>query len=611
MGVASRFILQLRQPVYIYMFLICLAGTLLFGTTNHQLTLSYSLADWVLIYALAATVLILDHYTFQLPPDGNGQSMDSSVYLAVVFVFGESYSLFILLISSVIFLLYKRSIAWWKHLLNFSMYTLMIGGANFIYRLLGGEAGTFDITHLSAYIFGLTVYFSINALLIGFYFFLLYKGKIIEIMKSILTDAIFAYMSTLLLSLVLVILIVNNRSFGLFLFLSIAVLLSHAFRRLFVMYSQMSEKLNTDLRTGLYSHSYFEEKLDVYIKESREQNTPLSFALLDLDDFKKYNDAFGHPQGDRLLGFFGQIVKSECEPNQIFAARYGGEEFSIVMPGYTKEKAFEFIDGLRKKINDTPFEGVDVFPHGCISFSAGILEVNRESYEKSQLVDWADRALYVAKSKGKNTVCFYGEQSNLPQRLEHDINEIELQLKIFLSKDVYTFKHSKRVFSYAVDMAEVLNLNEEERRLLVLGALIHDIGKLEIPRDILNKKTKLTNEEWGIIKKHVQWGKEIVLSTNKYKDLAPLVELHHERYDGRGYPHGLKENEIPRLARVLCVIDSFDAMTTERPYQATKSFQEALKELSECSGSQFDPELVVNFIHYIESKTISGKTNFP
>nr|WP_268747730.1 HD domain-containing protein [Cohnella kolymensis] len=138
-----------------------------------------------------------------------------------------------------------------------------------------------------------------------------------------------------------------------------------------------------------------------------------------------------------------------------------------------------------------------MFPHGCVSFSAGLLEVNKESYDKSQLVDWADRALYVAKSKGKNTVSIHGEDNKLPQRLEHDINEIEQQLKFFLSKDVYTFKHSKRVFSYAVDMAEILHLNKEDRRLLVLGALIHDIGKLEVPRDILNKKNKAYERRVG------------------------------------------------------------------------------------------------------------------
>ncbi|WP_313731989.1 bifunctional diguanylate cyclase/phosphohydrolase [Cohnella nanjingensis] len=398
------------------------------------------------------------------------------------------------------------------------------------------------------------------------------------------------------------ILLVHNRTFGLFLFLAVAMLLSHAFRQLFNMYDQLNEKANKDQRTGLFNHSYFEEKLEDFIKEYRERGTTFSLALLDLDDFKKFNDKYGHPQGDKLLGFFGQMLKEVCEPDRLFVARYGGEEFAIILPGYAQDRAKVFIDNLRKHVNDTPYEGVEVLPHGCISFSAGIIEVSEMSYDKSQLVDLADRALYVAKAKGKNTVLIYGEQSSLPISIEDEMNEIEQQIRIFLSKDVYTFKHSKRVFSYAVEMADELRLSEEERRVLALGALIHDIGKLEIPRDILNKKTRLTNEEWEIVKKHVLWGKEFVLATGKYKELVPLVELHHERYDGKGYPHGLKGLEIPRLARMLCIIDSFDAMTTERPYQETKSFEEALHELERCSGTQFDPVLVQVFVPYMKRK---------
>ncbi|TJY43574.1 diguanylate cyclase [Cohnella pontilimi] len=606
MGLAQKLLAQFRQPGFNYAAVIFICGICMFLTIDNSAFFSYSLTQWVTVYAMVAAVLILEHFMFQLPPEGNRQSMDSSVYLAAAFAYGASFSLVILVIASAILLIYKRDVVWWKHLLNFSIYSFMIFGASLAYHLLGGAVGPFDVHHLHAYIIALAVYFLVNVVLVGCYYYLLYKGKLYEIIKTILADAFFAYFSTLLLSLVLVILIIDSGLFGLFLLLAVGMLLSHGFRQLFLMYSQMSEKANTDQRTGLFSHSYFEEKLDEHIKRARTENKPMSLALLDLDDFKKYNDAFGHPQGDRLLGFFGQLVKAECEANQLFAARYGGEEFSIIMPGFHKDKAKEFIDGLRKKINDTPFDGVDVFPHGCISFSAGILEVNKESYDKSQLIDWADRALYVAKSKGKNTVFIHGDETHLPQSLEYDLKQIEQQIKIFISKDVYTFKHSKRVCSYAADMADRLQLHEEERRLLVLGALIHDIGKLEIPRDILNKKTKLTNEEWEMVKKHVVWGKEIVLVNEKYKDLVPLVELHHERYDGKGYPHGLKGEEIPRLARLLCIIDSFDAMTTERPYQETKSVPDALQELRRCSGTQFDPELVELFITYIETSVMAA-----
>ncbi|RED51896.1 bifunctional diguanylate cyclase/phosphohydrolase [Cohnella lupini] len=602
MGGARKIYDYIRQPGYAYVVLVCLSGASLFVFNNIHSIVVYSLSDWVMIYAFVATVLILEYFTFRIPPEGNQQSMDSTIYLATVFIYGIQFSLFVLILSSIVKILYDRSMKWWKHPLNFAIYTIMITGAATSFELLGGKVGLFDIYQFHAYIISLVIYFFLNVSLVGVYYFLLYKGVLFEIIKSFLKDVVFAYLSTLLLSIVLVILINSSNTFGLFLFLVIGMLLSHAFRQLFKMYNEMSEKANTDQRTRLYSHSYFEEKLDEYMDQAKEKDSPLSLAMIDLDDFKKYNDAYGHPQGDRLLSFFGQLIKEACEPLDLFAARYGGEEFTIIMPGFENAAAKSFIDKLRKKTNDTWFEGVDVLPHGCISFSAGVIAIHKDTYDKSQLIDWADKALYTAKSKGKNTVCIYGEESELPQSLEQDINEIEQHIKIFLSKDVYTFKHSKRVFSYAVDMADVLALNEIDRRLLVLGALIHDIGKLEIPRDILNKKTKLTNEEWEIVKKHVQWGKEIVSVTEKFKDLVPLVELHHERYDGKGYPYELKNVEIPYLARVLCIIDSFDAMTTERPYQRTKSFLEALEELRSCAGTQFDPEIVDYFIQYIESK---------
>nr|WP_258881257.1 diguanylate cyclase [Paenibacillus sp. sptzw28] len=522
--------------------------------------------------------------------------------MAALFLYGGGVALFVLLLSSVVFMIYARNTKWWKHILNFSMYTFMINGAGLTFHLLGGETGPFNINYMYAYLVALAAYFTLNVILFGCYYLILYKGSVFKFLKNIMRDILFAYLSTLLLSVVLVILMAQNGSLGLFLFLAIGILLSHAFQQLFKMYNSVSEKANTDQRTGLYSHSCFEEKLDEAIKVAKKQESPLSLAMIDLDDFKKYNDTFGHLQGDRLLGFFGELVKSECESKNFIAARFGGEEFAIIMPGFTQEQSKAFIDGLRKKINDSPFDGVEIFPHGCLSYSAGIIELRKEMHDKSQLIDWADRAVYAAKSKGKNMVLIYGEESRLPQRLEDDIKELEQQLKIFLSKDVYTFKHSKRVYSYAVDMADVLKLNDANRRLLVLGALIHDIGKLEIPRDILNKKSKLTSEEWEIVKKHVLWGKEIVLVNGKYKDLVPLVELHHERYDGKGYPYGYKGEEIPLLARMLCIIDSFDAMTTERPYQATKSFADALQEIRNCAGSQFDPELAAQFIRYMENK---------
>lgn len=599
----KRMLGYFKEPSNIYFLLITLIGSFLFLSYFYPFDFVFSTSEWVLIYAMIAGVILMDHYMFQIPPEGNRQSMDSTVFLAALFIYGARMAFIVLLLSAIIIAFYKKQVPWWKHMINFAVYTIMIASAQTVYSSMGGMENGFSLSLLPAYSLSLTVYFMVNVLLIAGYYFLLYKGKlVVEISRLFLQECIFAYLITLLLAIVLQILIVNTHFFGLFLFLIIAVLLSHVFKQLFFMYHEINDKANKDQRTGLYNHSYLEEKLDDFIKTYRENGKIFSFAMLDLDDFKKYNDLYGHPQGDKLLSFVGSIIKAECEPHEFVCARYGGEEFAVIMPGCGKNEARKFINQLRKTVNNSPFEGVEILPHGCVSFSAGVMEMNAETYEKSQLVGLSDRAMYISKSKGKNTVTIYGEQTYLPQKFEHEINELEQQIRVFLSKDVYTFKHSKRVFSYAVDMAEKLGLNEEERRTLILGALIHDIGKLEIPREVLTKRAKLSKEEWELVKQHVTFGKEFLLASGTYSDLVPLVELHHERYDGTGYPHGLKGTEIPKLARLLCIIDSFDAMTTERPYQRTRTFAEAVEEIRACSGSQFDPELAVPFIAYVNHR---------
>ncbi|MBB5325464.1 diguanylate cyclase (GGDEF)-like protein/putative nucleotidyltransferase with HDIG domain [Anoxybacillus tepidamans] len=421
---------------------------------------------------------------------------------------------------------------------------------------------------------------------------------------GVLLESFVGYLVTLLLSLVLAILLYEQRYFGLFLFTVLVVILSIILRKFLYLYQEASERANKDYLTGLYNHGYFKELLIDYFRNSKLSNLSLSLAMLDLDDFKKYNDCNGHLQGDELLKFFGDLLQAETKGTNYVVARYGGEEFAILMPNTTKEEAFLFLNRLRKQVNDTYFTGVEYIPYRCLSFSCGIVEAERGMYDSGELIHKADQALYYAKAQGKNNVQIFDEHNISLSVLEfkEDLDALEQQVKIFLSKDVYTYRHSKRVFTYALEMSERLDLTDHEKQTLILGALIHDIGKLEIPRDILNKKGKLEQHEWEIIKKHVIWGKEILSTEKRFEDVLPLVELHHERYDGKGYPYGLKGEEIPKLARVLCVIDSFDAMTTERPYQRTKTFEEAVVELRRCAGTQFDPVYAEKFIELIESR---------
>ncbi|GIP28373.1 hypothetical protein J23TS9_35030 [Paenibacillus sp. J23TS9] len=601
----KRLFTKARIPKNLNALLFCALGTFLFLFSIKHLSFHYTPDEWALLGSMFAASLILYFYTFQIPPEGSKQSMDSAVYLACLFIFGTPAALALLLLSSLLFALFEQKVSWWKHLTNFSIYTIMIFGAGTVFHGLGGQLGQLQNVHLLSYVGALIIYFTLNVLCISIYYYMIDQSDIYRMLKGLLQESMLVYLCILILSLVLTILIVNNGITGLILFLGISIFLSHLFKKLFDMYLQLQERAIRDQRTGLFNHSYFESLLEKEIKFARNEGTPLSLAMIDIDDFKRYNDHFGHLQGDRLLGLLGSILKEEAALAGITASRYGGEEFTLLMPGYTEQEALIFVNTLRKRVNDTPFEGVEVLPHACLSFSAGISGYHIDIHDKSMLVLQADQALYDAKKQGKNIAYIYGSTVPLEQEIEiaQDVRDIEQLLNLFLYKDINTFKHSKRVFRYAMDMSLLLKLDTVTRRQFVLGALIHDIGKLEIPWETLNKRDSLTLTEWDVVKKHVNWGKEMAMTNDKFKELAPYIELHHERYDGTGYPHGYKAAEIPLLCRMLTIIDSFDAMTSERPYQATKSIEEAVKELRDCSGTQFDPELSELFIQYIEGKS--------
>jgi diguanylate cyclase (GGDEF)-like protein len=599
---------QRVTPTGIYTFVICLAGAAVFASTNKWSFLQYSSLEWVIVYSMLGAVLILEYFTFQLPPASNKQSMDSSVYLACIFVHGSEVAIFILLLTSVIAAIRDYKLSWWKHFINFSIYALSIFSASSVFQWAGGSQGPLDDGYIIAYVLSMLSYFAVNTFTLGLYFYLAHEGSLKQLRRAFVAESLLVYLCTLILSLVLTVLIYHNGILGLVLFLGLSMLLSHAFKKLFEMFRDVEEKSIVDRRTGLYNHSFFENALESELKAAKKDKLPLSLALIDIDDFKKYNDQFGHLKGDQLLGFLGNLLKKETENTRITASRYGGEEFTLLMPGYSADQAYEVINRIRKKLNDSHYEGVEIFPHGCLSFSAGISEYQAGIYDKSQLVDQADKALYYAKRQGKNIVHLFGSYNEAEREIDlaQDIRDIEQQISLFLYKDINTFKHSKRVFKYAMDVSEVLGLGQEEKRHFVLGALIHDIGKLEIPWDILNKKEKLTPEEWTLVKGHVNWGRRIVEANARFEELIPFIELHHERYDGTGYPYGFAGNDIPLLCRMLTIIDSFDAMTSERPYQQTKTFEQALEELRVCSGTQFDPELTRIFIRYIKGYHLSS-----
>lgn len=395
-----------------YILTISILGAIAFLSSIELV--KYSNPIWLMIFALAIAVILLNHFHIQLPPKGNTLSMDSAIFLASLFLFGPSTTLLVLLFNSIIIAFSQKNSAWWKHILNFSNYTLMILLAYHSFILTGGEVGSTSLTSLLPYITALTSYLVTNILLIAGYFLLSASNGIRSILKDMFKDTITTYICTLLLSIVLVILIQAQNFFGLILFLTIFLLLARTFRQNFKLYKAVSFKANMDELTGLNNHGYFKELLAKELAVATVTEASLCIAILDIDDFKKYNDLHGHIQGDVLLNQFGTLLKTECERKNYCVARYGGEEFSIIMPNTLLTDALGFINNLRKLTNDTPLDGVEVFPYGCLSFSAGIAEWEKENFNSTELLNKADQALYKAKNQGKNLVQFYHQDSEYP-----------------------------------------------------------------------------------------------------------------------------------------------------------------------------------------------------
>lgn len=371
---------------------------------------------------------------------------------------------------------------------------------------------------------------------------------------------------------------------------------------------QLENQVNIDGLTGVYNHRYFHDELRKKIMQGKVDNKPVSMIFIDIDYFKHYNDLYGHQKGDTILREMATVIRDNVRTEDI-VARYGGEEFAIILPNTNENIAMDIAEKLRVKIETTYFEGEENQPNGKITASFGISVFPKKAKDDVELIKSADDALYRAKFFNKNRVEAYTSiLDDIKQNIsdEKDIElvaSIKTLISVINAKDRYTYGHVERVVIYSRLLADQLGLSEKEKATLIYGAYMHDIGKINIARDILVKKMKLTNDEWEELKQHPNNGVEIIKPVESLKDVIPLIQFHHERFDGKGYPHNLKGEEIPYLARVLTVVDSFDAMTSNRPYNKRKSYEEGVEELRKCSGAQFDPDIAEAFIKVITSKT--------
>ena len=367
---------------------------------------------------------------------------------------------------------------------------------------------------------------------------------------------------------------------------------------------KLENLVNKDGLTGVYNHRYFQDSLKELIISAKNKKEKLAMILTDIDYFKHYNDLYGHQKGDEILKSIGKILRDSSGEKSI-TARYGGEEFAIILPNTNEEEALKIADKIRMIIEKTKFYGEENQPNGVLTVSMGISTFPDKARNEVDLIKSADDALYRAKFFNKNRVETY---SSILDDLKNDIEEKDIELvtsiktliSVINAKDRYTYGHSERVVLYSKLLSEKLNLPMEDRSNLIQGSYMHDIGKINISKEILLKKMPLTKEEWEILKSHPEEGIEIIKPVKSLEKIIPIIKHHHERFDGTGYPDKLKGEEIPYLSRVLSVVDSFDAMTSNRPYNKRKTYEEAILELRKFSGTQFDPNIAEKFIEVIE-----------
>ena len=368
------------------------------------------------------------------------------------------------------------------------------------------------------------------------------------------------------------------------------------------LYSQAVIRANTDGLTGLYNHRHFHERLEQEIARGSRFGTTFSLIMLDIDLFKAYNDIHGHLAGDEILRRVGMYIKTSIRTLDT-AFRYGGEEFAIILPEARLGDAYKVAERIRKTIRTKTSSRATP-----ITASLGIANWPIDGVMKEEIISCSDAALYRAKQTGRNRTCL----SSDVMKPETPLVGVELEarsraLSIIYAlaatidaKDHYTYGHSKKVSDYAVALAETLSLSQDKIDEIRAAGLLHDIGKVGIPDSTLNKKGALTNEEWELVKAHPKLGVEILRHVIDLVNCLPVILHHHERYDGSGYPSGLKGNNIPLEARILAIADAFDAITSPRPYHEELSSQQALDELKRYAGTQFDPELVDAFCKIIE-----------
>ncbi len=367
-------------------------------------------------------------------------------------------------------------------------------------------------------------------------------------------------------------------------------------------YQQARRWAERDSVTNLFNHRAMQEKLGQELVHARNRGSEVTVVMMDLNNFKFFNDTYGHPVGDQVLVTVAQCLRESCRTMDIIG-RYGGDEFIAVLPNTSTAEALEICRRIEECVETQPYsEGGDEERRIPIGLSFGAAVYPHDGKSPLELLTVADAHLYDAKRGGSPLAQIIDTEETKELRKLKDMtvggsfSVLDALVTAIDNKDHYTRRHSEDVMHWAVLMGRELNFSEEVLRAVRVSGLLHDVGKIAVPDAILRKPGRLDDEESAILQQHPNFGTLIVKDVPHLPEVLGGIRHHHERFDGKGYPDKLGGEEIPMMGRLLAVPDCFSAMTTNRPYRKALTWAEALAEIERGIGTQFDPQMAAAFL---------------